>query len=237
MVLYRLENTDGNIELYSLFDIGYGHIENRLHAPQHLTALGYGCAVDYLLDFTPPLVKLTENVLRGDFHVFKDDFTQLVLGYRIQYRNVYTRAFRIDYKYGNSVFGLIVGPGDAQHIISIGGIGDKELGAVDDIVAVRRGSLDLNRRSRVTADGLGQRHGEYGLAADDIRQVLLFLLFSADIQDRQPSQYHGWQKRSRETGPSHFFKQHGQTDEVHAAAAVFLREYQAHPAQVGNLFP
>ena len=117
------------------------------------------------------------------------------------------------------------------------GIGDEQLGSVDDVAVAGRAGGGLDAPGLGGGRRLGERQGETDGAGANAAQNVSLLLVAAGVQHGQAAQHDGGEERRGQQGASHLLDQHGQVQERAAGAAILFGERYAGPAQVGHLTP
>ena len=133
-----------------------------------------------------------------------------------------------------------LGVGHSEHDEGVGHgtVGDEALRAVEHVVIAVEHRDGLLTGGVGTGVGLGQTERADLAAGQEIGEVLLLLLLGAVLKNRRAAE--GGVRRDDDRGGAadlrQFLDAHGVGKNVTAGAAVFLREVNAHHAELGHLF-
>ena len=133
----------------------------------------------------------------------------------------------------------LVGHGDDDEHIGVTGVGDEDLGAVQDVVLallVQHGH-GLDAAGVGARAGLGQAEGAQPLAGAQLGQILLLLSLGAEVIDGVGAQagMSGEDDAGGAADLAHLLNSHDIAEVGSALAAVLLGEINAHHAQLGHL--
>ncbi len=131
------------------------------------------------------------------------------------------------------LLGILVGPGEDDIGVGVTGVGDEDLGAVEDPLVTLTDRRGPGAAGVGPGRGLGQAEGAKGRALGQRDEVFHLLLFGAEQVDRVGTE--GQVGREGDTGraadPRQFLDGDGVADVVGAGAAVFLGEDDAGEAE------
>ena len=140
---------------------------------------------------------------------------------------------------GRDAPGADVRRGDGKNHIGVrlGGVGDEDLAAVEDVVIPLEDGGGLGAAGVGAGVGLGEAKGADLLALDQGHQVFLLLLLGAVGKDGPGTQGHvgGQNDAGAAVHPGKLLHGDGVAQHVQAGSAVFLGVGDAHEPQLGQL--
>ena len=186
-------------------------------------------------------MKLTQNIPFWHPDPVKDDLALLIvadLAYGLKLGAGDAGGMGVHQQQGEPILRRpIPCPGGANKPVGDVGVGDEELGAIDNIIFPVGGCPGGDSCRLIPGTGLGERQREEKLPPGYPGEQLLLLLLAATLEDGMSAQDHCCQVGAGEDGPAHFIVEDGHIQPVATGAAIILGEAEPQPTQLGDLAP
>ena len=131
---------------------------------------------------------------------------------------------------------MVAGSGDTEKMVGDLGIGNKELGTIDNVIFAIGYRADLRGTIKPAArlsQGQGHNHG----SSCHLRQQASFLLLAPSVKQDLPGQHRRSEHRAREEDPPHFLGNDHLVYQCAIGTFVLGGQQYAQPAQVRHLPP